>query len=413
MLATAADTRLPVFEDVSSARAALQLVAGRMSVAISNKFRGVGCPEEEAEIACLIDVAEDLRDRSPVSRRRVQDGLNKDTYGVPRIRILPARPILLALSPRQSAITSANHLCKSSHDSSHRVPRLFHRGWLSRLTEAADMDSRPRQGDRDAALLRYSHELRRFCRQYAASSDAVHPHLPVLRRLVHEVAIYAAEGRGVETSMQWEEAVIQPFHVRCVALKVSLHRAPFLNQHADLRCAPIKSRGGILVDVFNCGAIIHERQLPALFPCTSFCAVFGLVSEAFLLPHPIKRPSRERDLSGIGARTCAMAIINFLAGAILATRALAAPAPGLVGCGRKGDSNCPEGFFCQPLSFNFPFGGICRKEKTIPVSALPLRHAIILTFATIARTTSSELIDPPLFLARPPSNDPGLNQACS
>ncbi|RKO91296.1 hypothetical protein BDK51DRAFT_45862 [Blyttiomyces helicus] len=68
-----------------------------------------------------------------------------------------------------------------------------------------------------------------------------------------------------------------------------------------------------------------------------------------------------------------MEIISFLAAGLLATTALAAPAPvenGLIGCRRKGDSNCPEGFFFQPLSFNFSLGGICLKEeKTISTAA--------------------------------------------
>ncbi|RKO86020.1 hypothetical protein BDK51DRAFT_36491 [Blyttiomyces helicus] len=84
-----------------------------------------------------------------------------------------------------------------------------------------------------------------------------------------------------------------------------------------------------------------------------------------------------------------MQIINFLAAGLLATSALAAPAPvedGLIGCGRKGDSNCPEGFFCQPFSVNFPLGGICLKEeKTIPVSGLALCNGILLLVTSIVQ----------------------------
>ncbi|RKO89539.1 hypothetical protein BDK51DRAFT_50361 [Blyttiomyces helicus] len=83
-----------------------------------------------------------------------------------------------------------------------------------------------------------------------------------------------------------------------------------------------------------------------------------------------------------------MQIISIVAAGLLGTTALAAPAPvedGLIGCGREGDSECPAGSFCELFSFNFPLGGICRKETTVPVSAPALCNGILLLVTSIVQ----------------------------
>ncbi|RKO88729.1 hypothetical protein BDK51DRAFT_46605 [Blyttiomyces helicus] len=81
-----------------------------------------------------------------------------------------------------------------------------------------------------------------------------------------------------------------------------------------------------------------------------------------------------------------MQLINFVAVSILATAALASPAPvsdrsdrlspeprlfqAHRRCGLKGDAECAPGFLCLSLSVNFPVGGICLREEPAPTPVI-------------------------------------------